>query len=161
MKRTIYSVVVLCLAGGAVCNNQKPVGVNSSAELASDNQTPAEQNHSQRSLDALSYSTDVKPFFTKHCVECHNGRMAKAGYNFDGYDALMKGGKKGPAVVAGEPDKSLVVRVLSGRGKRMPPPMYKHQPKAEDADLLRAWIAAGAKDDSNKVNAEGDATHQD
>jgi hypothetical protein len=53
--------------------------------------------------------------------------------------------------VPGDADKSLVVRALTGQGaKRMPPPMYKHQPKPEDVEMLKAWIAAGARDDSAK-----------
>ncbi len=86
---------------------------------------------------------------TKYCVECHSGPRAKAGYNLDGFDGLLTGGKKGPAVVPGDPDKSLVVRALLGMGKKMPP-ANKNQPAPEDVDMVKAWITAGAKDDGAK-----------
>jgi len=145
MKKVLYSAVGLFLAGGAVCNNQKPVANNLPPLQTADNNQADHKSHG-----ALGYTHDIKPFLTTHCVECHGGQRSKAGYNFEGYDVLMRGGRKGPAVVPGEPDKSMVVRVLSGQGKRMPPPMYKHQPKPEDVEMLKAWIAAGAKDDSAK-----------
>jgi hypothetical protein len=159
MKSVIYTVVaVVFLAGGAVCSGPKrqseqqpqpqsdgtqrahiqPGGPNLNATVAD-----------ERKADTPpSYSKDIQPFLAKHCVECHNANTKKAGYNFDGFDVLIKGGRKGPAVVPGEPAKSMVVRVLSGQGKRMPPTKYTHQPKAEDVDVLKAWIAAGAKDDT-------------
>jgi mono/diheme cytochrome c family protein len=104
----------------------------------------------EKQAEPPSYTKDIKPFLATHCVECHNATKAKAGFNFDGFDALMKGSRKGKAIVAGEPDKSLAVRTLTGKGKRMPPSKYKNQPKAEEIDMLKAWIAAGAKDDSEK-----------
>jgi hypothetical protein len=144
MKKVLYSVLVLCLAGGAVCNNQKPVAENSPGAQSSPGK-PIVKN-----ADALSYTTDIKPFMVTHCVECHSGPRAKAGYNFEAFDDLMKGGRKGPAVVPGDADNSLVVRVLAGQGKKMPPKMYKNQPKPEDVEMLKAWIGAGAKDDTAK-----------
>lgn len=133
MKKMLYCVVVLFVAGGAVCNNQKPAGKSDSIKP-----------------EALSYANDIKPFFATHCVECHSGPKAKGGFNFDGYAALMKGGNKGPAIVPGDPDGSWAVRVLTGQGKRMPPQRYKNQPKPEDVEMLKAWISAGAKDDGGK-----------
>jgi hypothetical protein len=147
MKKVVYFALVLFIAGGTGCNNQKAVVENN----------PPEQNPTRKpdvkNADALSYNKDIKPFFATYCVECHSGAKAKAGYNFEAFDGLMKGGKRGPAVVPGDADKSLVVRALAGQGKKMPPKMYKHQPNPEDVEMLKAWIGAGAKDDTAKVGA--------
>jgi hypothetical protein len=144
MKNVLYSAAVLFLAGGAVCNNQKPVANNPPPVQTADNNQADHKNNG-----ALSYTNDIKPFLATHCVECHGSQRAKAGYNFEGYYGLIRGGRKGAAVVPGEPDRSMVVRVLTGKGKPMPP-KNKPQPTAEDVEMLKAWIAAGAKDDSAK-----------
>jgi hypothetical protein len=153
MKLVCYSVLVMFLAGGAVCSGPKQQAEQPPKPDATQNvnANPDDTKAVERkSDDSPSYAKDIQPFLAKHCVQCHNGKMAKAGYNFERFEGLTKGGKKGPALVAGEPDKSLVVRVLNGQGKKMPPPMYKHQPKAEDVDVLKAWITAGATDDTEK-----------
>jgi hypothetical protein len=155
MKSVLYSVVVVFLAGGAFCSDPKQQASKPDPTPPSISANPGganvpDTNRERKSDDPPSYSKDIQPFLATHCVQCHNGKKAKAGYNFERFDGLTRGGKKGPALVAGEPDKSLVVRVLNGQGKKMPPPMYEHQPKAEDVDVLKAWIAAGAKDDTEK-----------
>ena len=52
------------------------------------------------------------------------------------------------SVVAGKPDDSWLVLTCEGKGWPMPPKKWKKQPKAEEVARVRAWIAAGAKDDS-------------
>jgi hypothetical protein len=151
MKKVLYCVVVLFLAGGAMCNNQKPV-VNNPPAQNPDASKPADQNPGPKpdlsKPETLSYTNNVKPFLATYCAKCHGGEATKAGYNFNGFEGLTKGGKKGPAVTPGDPDHSALVQVLSS--KKMPPRNYKPQPQPEDVEMLKAWIAAGAKDDSVK-----------
>ncbi len=60
------------------------------------------------------------------------------------------GGETGPLLVAGQPDKSLLIEQVSGPKPAMPP---KRPPlSAEQVTLLREWIAAGAKIDSMPVD---------
>jgi hypothetical protein len=162
MKWALYSAAMLFLAGGAVCSGPPaPQSADSKADRTQQNgndtqftSAPADEKKSDEKTDPPSYTKDIKPFFTKYCVECHNAKVAKSGFNFDGYDTMMKGGRKGPGVVANEPDKSMAMRVLSGKGKAMPPSKYKNQPKAEDVAMFKAWINAGAKDDTEKGSSE-------
>jgi hypothetical protein len=102
---------------------------------------------------APSFTRDVKPFLEKYCVECHNDVKTKSGYNLETYAGLFKGGKKGRAVVAGDPDKSLLFRTLTGKAKIMPPKKYSDQPKKAEIAMIRAWIKAGAKDDTRTRSA--------
>src|SRR6202158_826018 len=109
---------------------------------------------------APSYSKDVAPFLKKYCGDCHNSNKAKAGYDLESYDSLVREGKKGrTAVVAGEPDKSRVVMVLEGNGKQMPPRKCP-QPDKKEGAKLRDWIADGAKNDIDK-DAKKDAAKPD
>jgi mono/diheme cytochrome c family protein len=96
----------------------------------------------------VSYVKDVRPLMTKYCVECHGDQKVKAGYDLDSYKAIMLGGKKGPAVVPGKPDRSLLVRTMEGSAKLMPPKKYEKQPTDAEIAVVRAWVAAGARDDT-------------
>ncbi len=97
-----------------------------------------------------SYAKEVRPFLVKYCVECHTLKQAKAGYNFDEFAGLTKVGKNGATVVRGDADKSLLGKVLGGKGKVMPPKKYPWQPTKEEAVVVLAWLRAGGKDDTGK-----------
>jgi hypothetical protein len=57
-------------------------------------------------------------------------------------NGLAQGGESGPAIVAGKPDDSLLVELISGEKPAMP---QKAKPLSlEDAATIREWIAAGA-----------------
>jgi mono/diheme cytochrome c family protein len=100
-----------------------------------------------------SFTKEVKPFLAKYCIECHGVNKPKAGFNFSSYDDLMKGSKKKKAIVEGKPDDSLLVKTLDGTEKKMPPKKSTKQPTAMEIDVVKAWIKAGAKDDSAKADA--------
>jgi Planctomycete cytochrome C/WD domain, G-beta repeat len=96
---------------------------------------------------APSYSRQVQPFFTRYCVECHNGKEAEGELSLDSYKALLAGGDKGAAIEAGKPDASLLVRLLEGKAKPKMPPAKAKQPTAAEVAVVRAWVLDGAKDD--------------
>jgi hypothetical protein len=98
--------------------------------------------------DAPSFAKDVKPFMEKYCTDCHGAKAAKAGLKLETYADLMKGAKKGPVIVAKRPDQSLLMRTLIGQGKPMPPKNSPNKPTATEIAKIKAWITAGAKDDS-------------
>ena len=94
-----------------------------------------------------SYVADVQPFLTKYCLECHNQKKTKAGYNVETFADVMRGGKKGPMVVPGKPSESRLTLTLEGKGKPMPPKKVR-QPTAAETAKVSEWIIAGASDDS-------------
>src|SRR5205823_5571469 len=60
-----------------------------------------------------------------------------------------------PVVVAGKPEDSRLVLLIEHKDKpKMPPSKAKFQPSKEEIKLVRAWIVAGAKDDSASVKVE-------
>jgi WD40 repeat protein len=102
--------------------------------------------------EAPSYARQVKPFLAKYCSECHGGDRPKGGVNLDSYGAIMSRGR-GRLAVPGKPDDSqLVLSVEALAGSPMPP-RRALQPKRTERKLIRAWVAAGAKDDSATVTA--------
>lgn len=103
---------------------------------------------------APSYVKDVKPFLATYCTGCHGAAKPKAGVVLTTYDNLLKQSRAGFVVVPSQPDKSMLIRTLSGDAKKMPPAKFPKQPTADEIATIKAWIAAGAKDDSAAAPAE-------
>lgn len=89
-----------------------------------------------------TFEKHVRPILKAHCFQCH-GEADKIESKLDVRlkRLLEKGGESGPAIVPGQPDQSLLLkRIESGE---MPPSERKVTPK--EREVLRRWIAAGAK----------------
>jgi mono/diheme cytochrome c family protein len=96
----------------------------------------------------VSYTKDIAPIFKATCEKCHNPKKAKGKLDMSTYAALAKGGKEGKPWVAGDPDKSLIIKSISGKEPEMP---EEGDPlKPEQIALIARWIKEGAKDDSAK-----------
>jgi WD40 repeat protein/mono/diheme cytochrome c family protein len=90
--------------------------------------------------------SQVYEVFAKNCNACHNPKELKGELNLETFEGLMKGGETGPAVVAGKPTESLLLRLIEQKTKPFMPPPKKGK-KLSDAEIegIRAWIAGGAK----------------
>ena len=90
----------------------------------------------------ILFERDIRPVLKAHCFHCH-GEDGKEKGNLDVRlkRLLLEGGKHGPALVAGEPENSLLLKMIKS-GK-----MPKGQAKlpAEEIELIGEWIAQGAK----------------
>lgn len=86
----------------------------------------------------------VEGVLKKNCYGCHTGKRPMAQLRLDSRASLLRGGISGPALVAGDPGKSLLIQRVEGTGgqERMPPKMPALP--AEEIAALKAWIAAGA-----------------
>src|SRR5262245_25877442 len=100
---------------------------------------------------APSYSKQIQPFFVRYCVECHNAKDPQGDLVLETHKGLMAGGLRGAAVVPGKPDLSRLVRMIEGKQKPFMPPAKAKQPPKEEVALVRAWVAAGARDDGAKA----------
>ncbi len=93
------------------------------------------------------FTTKVKPILDANCGRCHEGTFHRGGLNMDTRESLLKGGHSGPAIVAGDPANSLLVKLIRHEGpKDDPMDMPPNKPKLADADIdtVTAWIKAGA-----------------
>ncbi len=98
---------------------------------------------------AISYARQVRPFLAKYCIECHNAKTLEAGLDLETYQSLRKGSDNGQVMLPGNPDGSPLVMLAEGKKKpQMPPKKAKRHPAATEVAVLRAWVAAGATDDS-------------
>ncbi len=92
------------------------------------------------------FQTRILPLLTQRCHECHShaSKKSKAGLMLDSLGALLKGGDSGPAVVPGDPEKSLLIRaVRQGDPKLQMPP--KGKLSETEITLLATWIREGAR----------------
>src|SRR5262245_10278534 len=91
------------------------------------------------------FTKDVAPILTKYCAGCHNDTDREGKLSLQSYDSLLKGGAKGGVITPGQAELSRIVRVLTGAAKPQMPPEGEEAPKAADIEILKSWIAAGAK----------------
>jgi hypothetical protein len=91
------------------------------------------------------YAKQIAPLLTKYCAGCHDAENHEGDFVLDNYQALDKGGKHGPAVLAGDAAASRMYRSIARQAEPFMPPEDSPQPKAEEVALIKAWIDAGAK----------------
>ena len=60
-------------------------------------------------------------------------------------------------VTPGRPELSRLIRVLTGQAEPKMPPEGEEAPKPAEIDVLKAWIAAGAKGPSGAAARSDDA----
>ncbi|QDU24122.1 PSD1 and planctomycete cytochrome C domain-containing protein [Urbifossiella limnaea] len=90
------------------------------------------------------FEKKVRPVLVGHCNQCHSADTKPAGnLRVDDHHGLLTGGNGGPAVVPGQPEKSLLLkRVAHDAKKQMPAEGEKLSP-AQIADLTQ-WVKDGA-----------------
>jgi WD40 repeat protein len=98
----------------------------------------------------VSYYREVRRLFQQHCQGCHQPAKPLGGYVMTGHaDLFKKGDQDKPGVVAGRPDLSFAVEQISHpAGKKAAMPKGKDPLTDADIDLIKKWIAQGAKDDT-------------
>src|SRR5690606_7650529 len=70
------------------------------------------------------FETRIRPVLANSCVECHGPATASSGLRLDTRTAMLKGGERGPAIVPGDPEGSLLVRAIvheENQPLQMPP----------------------------------------
>ena len=88
------------------------------------------------------FTTKVQPILATNCNGCHSVQRHRGGLSLMSRDAILKGGGRGPAVVPGDPDKSLLIKAVeyNDADLKMPP---KHKLADEQIADLRHWVELG------------------
>lgn len=89
------------------------------------------------------FELKIRPTLAGTCFTCHGGKKTSSGLRVDSRDALIKGGENGPAVIPGEPGKSLLVQAVRYAHDDIKMPPDKQLPEAVAADFA-AWVKQGA-----------------
>ena len=101
--------------------------------------------------DNTSFSTEqieffeerIRPLLSQHCYKCHSQRTKepKGGLKLDRREHLLIGGDSGPAIVAGKPEQSLLIKAVRYQSVEMPP---IGQLTETQIALLEKWVVLGA-----------------
>jgi hypothetical protein len=92
------------------------------------------------------FETRIRPLLAAKCYACHSSKTtASGGLRLDAREPARKGGQRGPAVVPGEADLSLLLRAVSfeDAALKMPP---SGKLSAREITDLAEWIRMGAPD---------------
>ncbi len=91
------------------------------------------------------FERKIRPVLVEHCYECHAGDadLIQGGLRLDDPGAMLRGGDSGPALMPGEPDKSLLLAAIRYDGLEMPPDGRLDEKVMGD---FETWIKLGAVD---------------
>ena len=90
------------------------------------------------------FETKIRPLLVNNCYTCHSANTNSRGeLRVDDINGLLNGGASGPAVVPGDPGKSLLITAVSHAEKSLKMPPKKKLTDEQIADLTR-WVQEGA-----------------
>src|ERR1700723_1244801 len=87
------------------------------------------------------FENKVRPVLAENCYDCHTS-AEMGGLRVDSRDRLLQGGKSGPAVMPGDPDKSLLIQAVRQSGDLKMPKGGKLKPA--EVQALTDWVKMGA-----------------
>lgn len=94
---------------------------------------------------AQFFETKVRPLLVDNCFSCHSdlSKSVQSGLKLDSRAGVLKGGLRGPSLVPGDPEHSLLLTSLSFTDKELKMPPAGKLKRAQIA-ILTAWVKMGA-----------------
>ena len=105
---------------------------------------------------APRFEPDIAPILIENCVVCHGESSPQAELDMRTREALLAGGKSGPALVPGNPVESLLLQKTASGAM----PMGDKKLAPGDVNLIRRWIESGALLAGEGVAAVGGGAHE-
>ena len=89
------------------------------------------------------FETNVRPLLASKCYSCHT-KSEMGGLRLDSRATILAGGSRGPALVPGDPENSLLLSAVrrTRDDLKMPP---SEALSTDEIRALEQWIAAGAQ----------------
>lgn len=96
--------------------------------------------------DVLPLFAKAHPVLEQHCFPCHShaASKSKGGLMLDSRESLLNGGDRGPAIVPGKPDESLLVQAVTHRHQELRMPHQERKLQESEILALVEWIQSGA-----------------
>jgi len=92
------------------------------------------------------FAAQAAPILIKRCLGCHNEQLKNGNISFFDRESLLKNGSRGPAIVPGRPEASILIETLRHDGDIQMPPGRKL--RAREIMILTEWIKHGAVRDT-------------
>src|SRR5712692_6114688 len=91
------------------------------------------------------FEAKIRPVLTDICFLCHSADapVVRGDFRLDSREALLKGGGSGPAVIPGEPEKSLLIKAIRYTDPNLQMPPVKKLSPQQIADF-ETWVKMGA-----------------
>jgi hypothetical protein len=102
------------------------------------------------------FENKVRPVLADHCYKCHSTKAEKlkGGLLLDSREAVLKGGDSGPALVPGDPDKSLLIKAVRYTDADLQMPPKGNKLTEQQVNDLVAWVKMGAPDPRTQTAAQ-------
>ena len=94
------------------------------------------------SVAAADAGSAAMNIIATRCRGCHNDQVRSSSLALTSAANLLKGGTRGPAIIPGQPDQSLLLKLVSSGPPRMP--LNGTPLSAAEIETIRQWIAQGA-----------------
>ena len=91
----------------------------------------------------LAAATDGPTILSTRCGQCHGESTAMSGLKVTSADNLLKGGHRGPALIPGKSNESLLYKAVAHIGNVVMPPGGTLSP--DEVAAIKTWIGGGAK----------------
>jgi WD40 repeat protein len=95
--------------------------------------------------DPVDYNTHILPIFENKCFVCHSGSVTEGKFDMGTHAKVLKGGKRGAAVVPGKSTESNLFLFCSRQKKPIMPPKTEEPLNSKEVSLIKEWIDQGAK----------------
>jgi hypothetical protein len=107
---------------------------------------PLAQATSVQSTDF--FEQKIRPILSDNCYKCHSAtsEKIKGGLLLDTREGLLKGGDTGPAIVAGNPEQSLLIKAVRYTDKDLQMPPGDKPLATDQINALETWVKMGAPD---------------
>lgn len=94
--------------------------------------------------DAGFFEKQVRPILANRCYACHGPHAGEgqAGLRLDSLAGMLRGGRSGPALVPGQPERSLLIHAVNHDTSLQMPPKTKLP--IDEVRTLTRWVDAGA-----------------
>src|SRR5438552_316941 len=102
----------------------------------------AQQDKNRQAEETAIFQKHILPILIGKCASCHGTSQKLSDLSLASRNAVLQGGKRGPAIVPGNAAKSLLVSALEQTGDLKMPPGSKLP--EETVAAFRRWIELGA-----------------
>ncbi len=97
------------------------------------------QHRGVAASDSDFFKEKIAPIFERNCAMCHGARVQRSGLDLRGEEAILKGGARGPAVVPGDAEKSLLYRFIAHK-EEPAMPMGRNRLGEAEVAVIAQWI---------------------